>query len=139
MNKRDTVLIELSITFDAYVSWAIREVSHFTKFMVDASREDGVISKDRDRRTARNPHLEELLSVSAIEDADLNNLEKTIKRTAAWMKNYEYNYVFNNTSTINTIRKAVEQLASIHRIATAYPDNAIKRAIQLRVDINKKK
>jgi tRNA U34 5-carboxymethylaminomethyl modifying GTPase MnmE/TrmE len=138
MNKRDTVLIELQITFDAYVRCAVREVSHYTKYAIEVAREDGVVNKDKDRRTARNPHLEELLSVSAIEDADLANLEKAIKRTASWMKSYEHNYVFNNTSAINTIRKAIEQLASIYRISSAYPDNAIKRATQLRIDINKR-
>jgi hypothetical protein len=139
MNKREMVLIELQITFDAYVRCAIREVSQFTRYAREVAREDGVVPKDSDKRMGRNPHLEELLAVSAIEDADLENLEKTIKRTAAWMKNYEHNYVFNNTSEINTIRKAIEQLASIHRIGAAYPDNAIKRSIKLRMDINGKR
>ena len=136
MNKRDMVLIELQITFDAYIRCAVREVSQFTRYAREVAREDGVVPKDSEKRTGRNPHLEELLSMSAIEDAELENLEKTLKRTAAWMKNYEYNYVFNNTSEINTIRKALEQLVSIHRISSAYPDNAIKRSIKLRMDIN---
>jgi tRNA U34 5-carboxymethylaminomethyl modifying GTPase MnmE/TrmE len=130
------VLIELQITFDAYIRCAVREVSQFTRYAREVAREDGVVPKDGDKRKERNPHLEELLSMSAIEDAELENLEKTLKRTAAWMKNYEYNYVFNNTSEINTIRKALEQLVSIHRISSAYPDNAIKRSIKLRMDIN---
>ena len=136
MNKRDMVLIELQITFDAYIRCAVREVSQFTRYAREVAREDGVVPKDSEKRMGRNPHLEELLSMSAIEDAELENLEKTLKRTAAWMKNYEYNYVFNNTSEINTIRKALEQLVSIHRISSAYPDNAIKRSIKLRMDIN---
>lgn len=136
MNKRDMVLIEIQITFDAYIRCAVREVSQFTRYAREVAREDGVVPKDSEKRMGRNPHLEELLSMSSIEDADLANLEKTLKRTAAWMKNYEYNYVFNNTSEINTIRKALEQLVSIHRISSAYPDNAIKRSIKLRMDIN---
>ena len=136
MNKRDMVLIELQITFDAYIRCAVREVSQFTRYAREVAREDGVVPKDSEKRMGRNPHLEELLSMSAIEDAELENLEKTLKRTAAWMKNYEYNYVFNNTSEINTIRKALEQLVSIHRVSSAYPDNAIRRSIKLRMDIN---
>jgi hypothetical protein len=136
MNKRDMVLIELQITFDAYIRCAVREVSQFTRYAREVAREDGVVPKDSEKRMGRNPHLEELLSMLAIEDAELENLEKTLKRTAAWMKNYEYNYVFNNTSEINTIRKALEQLVSIHRVSSAYPDNAIRRSIKLRMDIN---
>jgi hypothetical protein len=136
MNKRDMVLIELQITFDAYVRCAVREMSQFTRYAIEAAREDGVITKERDRRSTRNPHLEELLAVSAIEDGDLANLEKALRRTAVWMKAYEQNYVFSNTSEINTIRKAIEQMGSIHKISFAYPDNAIKRAIKLRMDIN---
>jgi hypothetical protein len=74
-----------------------------------------------------------------LDDIFLAYQKFTNPRTAAWMKNYEHNYVFNNTSEINTIRKAIEQLASIHRIGAAYPDNAIKRSIKLRTDINGKR
>lgn len=138
MNKRDTFLIELQTTFDSYIRWAVSEVTQFSRFAVEASVEDGILKVDKNKRGARNYHLEELIAMSAIEDGELANIEKTIKRTAGWLKNYEQNYVFNNQSPINTIRKAVEQLCSIYRISFAYPDNAIKRTIQLRLDINKK-
>ena len=139
MNKRDTFLIELQSTFDAYVRWAVSEVSVYSRFAREASEEDGIADKDRAKRATRNPHLEALLSVSSIEDGELANIEKTLKRTASWMKSYERDYVFNNQSAINKIRKAVEQLCSIYRISSAYPDNAIKRTVQLRIDINGKK
>lgn len=139
MNKRDTFLIELQVTFDAYIRWAVMEVGQYKRFAKEASEEDGIVKKDKNKRDNRNPHLEELIAMSAIEDGELCNIEKTIKRTAGWLKNYEYHYVFNNQSAINTIRKAVEQLCSIYRISFAYPDNAIKRTIQLRLDINKTK
>ena len=138
MNKRDTFLIELQVTFDAYVHWAVKEVSQYTRFAIDPSDSKGVDRKNQPTRMIRNPHLEELLAASSIQDGDLANIEKTIKRTANWMKSYENDYVFNNTSVINRIRKAIEQLCSIYRISSAYPDNAIKRAVQLRLDINKK-
>jgi hypothetical protein len=136
MNKRDTFLIELQTTFDAYTRWAVSEVSLYRKFAREASEEDGIVQKDKNTREKRNPHLEALIAVSAIEDGDLANLEKTIKRTADWLKSYEHNYVFNNQSSINKIRKAVEQMNSIYHISRAYPDNAIKRTVQLRIDIN---
>jgi len=139
MNKRDTFLIELQSTFDAYIRWAVSEVSLYTKFAREASEEDGLTNKDKYSRATRNPHLEALLAVSAIEDGELVNIEKTLKRTSSWLKSYEQNYVFNNMSAINKIRKAVEQLCSIYRISMAYPDNAIKRTVQLRIDINGKK
>jgi hypothetical protein len=139
MDKRDTFLIEMQVTFDSYVKWAVSEVSQYTRFAIEASEEDGVSKKERLKRTGRNVHLEGLIAVSAIEDGDLSNIEKTIKRTGNWMKDYERNYVFNNTSTINRIRKAIEQMASIYKISHAYPDNAIKRTVQLRLDINAKK
>jgi len=139
MNKRDTFLIELQTTFDSYIRWAVSEVSQYSRFAREASEEDGITQKDKYTRATRNPHLEALLAMSAIEDGDLANIEKTIKRTASWLKSYEQNYVFNNTSAINKIRKAVEQLCSIYHISSAYPDNAIKRTVQLRIDINGKK
>jgi hypothetical protein len=139
MNKRDTFLIELQVTFDSYIKWAVSEVSQYTRFAREASEEDGLAKKDKYVRATRNPHLEALLAVSAIEDGELVNIEKTLKRTAGWLKSYEQNYVFNNTSAINKIRKAVEQLCSIYHISMAYPDNAIKRTVQLRIDINGKK
>ena len=139
MNKRDTFLIELQATFDAYIRWAVSEVSLYTKFAREASEEDGLVKKDKYTRATRNPHLEALLAMSAIEDGELSNIEKTLKRTASWLKSYEQNYVFNNTSAINKIRKAVEQLCSIYHISMAYPDNAIKRTVQLRIDINGRK
>lgn len=139
MNKRDTFLIEMQVTFDSYVKWAVSEVSQYTRFAIEASEEDGLAKKDRLKRTNRNVHLEALINVSAIEDGDLANIERTIKRTGSWMRDYERNYVFNNTSTINRIRKAIEQMASIYQISHAYPENATKRAIQLRLDINGKK
>jgi hypothetical protein len=139
MNKRDTFLIELQSTFDAYVKWAVSEVTVYTKFAREASQEDGIALKERYKRSDRNPHLEALLAMSAIEDGELVNIEKTLKRTASWLKSYERDYVFNNQSAINKIRKAVEQLCSIYRISSAYPDNAIKRTVQLRIDINGKK
>jgi hypothetical protein len=136
MNKRDMFLIELQTTFDSYVRWAVSEVTVYTKFAREASEEDNIVLKERYKRTDRNPHLEALLAMSAIEDGELVNIEKTIKRTASWLKSYEQNYVFNNQSNINKIRKAIEQLCSIYRISSAYPDNAIKRTVQLRIDIN---
>ena len=139
MNKRDTFLIELQVTFDSYVKWAVSEVSQYTRFAIEATEEDGLVKKDRNKRSTRNPHLEALLSVSSIPDGDLANIEKAIQRTASWMKSYEQNYVFNNSSSINKIRKAVEQLNSIYKISFAYPDNAIKRTVQLRLDMNGKK
>jgi hypothetical protein len=139
MNKRDTFLIELQTTFDSYIRWAVSEVSQYSRFAREASSEDGLEQRDKYNRATRNPHLEALLAMSAIEDGDLANLEKTIKRTADWLKSYEHNYVFNNQSAINKIRKAVEQMNSIYRISFAYPDNAIKRTVQLRIDINGKK
>lgn len=139
MEKRDTFLIEMQVTFDAYVKWAVSEVSQYTRYAIEASEGDGISKKEKRKRLGRNPHLEELISVSAIQDGDLANIEKTIKRTGNWMKDYERNYVFNNTSVINRIRKAIEQMDSIYRISFAYPDNAIKRTIQLRLDINAKK
>jgi len=119
----------MQVTFDSYVKWAVSEVSQYTRFAIEASEEDGLAKKDRLKRTNRNVHLEALINVSAIEDGDLANIEKAIKRTGSWMRDYERNYVFNNTSTINRIRKAIEQLASIHQISHAYPDNATKRAV----------
>jgi hypothetical protein len=139
MNKRDTFLIELQTTFDSYIKWAVSEVSLYRKFAREASAEDGIEQRDKYNRPTKNPHLEALLTVSAIEDGDLVNIEKTIKRTAGWLKSYEHNYVFNNQSSINKIRKAVEQMNSIYHISMAYPDNAIKRTVQLRLDINGKK
>lgn len=139
MNKRDTFLIELQTTFDSYIKWAVTEVSLYKKFAREASAEDGIEQRDKYNRPTKNPHLEALLAVSAVEDGDLVNIEKTIKRTAGWLKSYEQNYVFNNTSAINKIRKAVEQLCSIYHISMAYPDNAIKRTVQLRLDINGKR
>ena len=136
MNQRDMFLIELQTTFDSYVRWAVSEVTVYTKFAREASEEDNIVLKERYKRTDRNPHLEALLAMSAIEDGELVNIEKTIKRTASWLKSYEQNYVFNNQSNINKIRKAIEQLCSIYRISSAYPDNAIKRTVQLRIDIN---
>jgi hypothetical protein len=136
MNKRDMFLIELQTTFDSYVRWAVSEVTVYTKFAREASEEDNIVLKERYKRTDRNPHLEALLAMSAIEDGELVNIEKTIKRTASWLKSYEQNYVFNNQSNINKIRKAIEQLCSIYKISSAYPDNAIKRTVQLRIDIN---
>ena len=136
MNQRDMFLIELQTTFDSYVRWAVSEVTVYTKFAREASEEDNIVLKERYKRTDRNPHLEALLALSAIEDGELDNIEKTIKRTASWLKSYEQNYVFNNQSNINKIRKAIEQLCSIYRISSAYPDNAIKRTVQLRIDIN---
>jgi hypothetical protein len=136
MNQRDIFLIELQTTFDSYVKWAVNEISVYTKFAREASEEDNIVLKERYKRTDRNPHLEALLAMSAIEDGELVNIEKTIKRTASWLKSYEQNYVFNNQSNINKIRKAIEQLCSIYKISSAYPDNAIKRTVQLRIDIN---
>lgn len=136
MNQRDMFLIELQTTFDSYVRWAVSEVTVYTKFAREASEEDNIVLKERYKRTDRNPHLEALLAMSAIEDGELVNIEKTIKRTASWLKSYEQNYVFNNQSNINKIRKAIEQLCSIYRISSAYPENAIKRTVQLRIDIN---
>jgi hypothetical protein len=136
MDKRDTFLIELQTTFDSYIKWAVSEVSLYRKFAREASAQDGIEQRDKYNRPAKNPHLEALLAVSAIEDGDLANLERTIKRTADWLKSYEHNYVFNNQSSINKIRKAVEQMNSIYHISKAYPDNAIKRTVQLRIDIN---
>jgi len=136
MNKRDMFLIELQTTFDSYVRWAVSEVTVYTKFAREASEEDNIVLKERYKRTDRNPHLEALIAMSAIEDGELVNIEKTIKRTASWLKSYEQNYVFNNQSNINKIRKAIEQLCSIYRISSAYPENAIKRTVQLRIDIN---
>ena len=136
MNQRDMFLIELQTTFDSYVRWAVSEVTVYTKFAREASEEDNIVLKERYKRTDRNPHLEALLAMSAIEDGELVNIEKTIKRTASWLKSYEQIYVFNNQSNINKIRKAIEQLCSIYRISSAYPDNAIKRTVQLRIDIN---
>lgn len=139
MNKKDTFLIEMQMTFDAYVNWAMSEMAQYTRFAIEASEEDGIDKKERLKRLNRNPHLEGLIAASAIEGGDLSNIEKTIKRTGNWMKDYERNYVFNNTSTINTIRKAIEQMASIYQISHAYPENATKRTIKLRLDINNKK
>ena len=136
MNQRDMFLIELQTTFDSYVRWAVSEVTVYTKFAREASEEDNIVLKERYKRTDRNPHLEALLAMSAIEDGELVNIEKTIKRTASWLKSYEQNYVFNNQSNINKIRKAIEQLCAIYRISSAYPENAIKRTVQLRIDIN---
>lgn len=136
MNKQDTFLLEMQNTFNAYVNWAMSEMAQYTRFAIEAAEEDGIDRKERLKRLNRNPHLEALLSVSTIENGDLTNIEKTIKRTGSWMKDYERNYVFNNTSTINRIRKAIEQLASIYQISHAYPDNAIKRTIKLRLDMN---
>ena len=139
MDKRDTFLIELQTTFDAYVRWASSEVTMYNRYASEPSDEDRPTKRDKYLRATRNPHLEELLVMSSIENGDLANIEKTIKRTADWLKNYEYNYALSNISTIRDIRRAIEQMHSIYKISFAYPDNAIKRTIQLRVDINKNK
>lgn len=130
MEKRDICLIEIETTFNMYCRWAYGEVSSQQKVY---RKNGGSNCFDRDDdRFFSNVFTEQLLAASEIPDADLNNINRAISRTAAWLKDYQYKYALNNASTIGDIRRAIEQLGSIYKISFAYPENATKRAIALR-------
>jgi hypothetical protein len=117
MDKRDKFLLELERTFNTYVRWAVDEM-------------DGPSAK---------PYVSHLMNASAIPDGNLAHINSAIKKTASWLKDFEYNHCVSNLDTIRQIRKTVEQLSSIYLVSSAHPDDAMRRAIRLRPTMVAKK
>lgn len=110
MSPKDKMLIEVEVSFNEFVSAIIKE---FGSKLPQALRDQFIIA-------------------STIDDENLNNLKKTIRRTEKWLWNYQYGGMGFVSEQIVESRKAIEQLVFILHIGQAYPGKAAARAIKLR-------
>jgi len=110
MLPKDKMLIEVEISFNEFVSAIIKE---FGSKLPQALRDQFIIA-------------------STIDDENLNNLKKTIRRTEKWLWNYQYGGMGFISEQIVESRKAIEQLVFILHIGQAYPGKAAAQAIKLR-------